>query len=120
MTRRSRFLVSAFAVVALALSGSPVLAQDAEPVPIPGGIDIGGGEIIHTFLPGPVELGLMGENIEPNVITNFDGFVAMAYVNGTATDADGNNYTMLTDMRIMQGTYVAADGSVNFGTFAFI
>jgi hypothetical protein len=120
MSRRFKLFAAAVATVTFLLPPGPVLAQDAEPVPIPGGIDIGGGEIIHIFLPGPVELGLQGENIEPNVITNFDGFVAMAYVNGTATDADGVAYTMLTDIRIMQGTYVAADGSVNFGTFALI
>jgi hypothetical protein len=120
LTTRSRHFVTAFALVALLVPATSTYAQDAEPVPIPGGIDIGGGEIIHTFAPGPIELGLMGEDIEPNTITNFDGFVAMAYINGTATDADGRTYTMLTDMRFMQGTYVAADGSVNFGTFAFI
>ena len=45
---------------------------------------------------------------------------ALAYVGGTATDADGNTYTMQTDMRVFSGTYVSADGSVLQGTFAFI
>jgi hypothetical protein len=59
-------------------------------------------------------------NVEPSTITNFDGFSALAYVGGTATDADGNSYVMQTDMRVFRGTYVAEDGSIQHATFAFI
>jgi hypothetical protein len=63
----------------------------------------------------------MGLDIEPNTITNFDGFTAMAYLNGTAVDADGNTLAIgLSDMRVFQGTYRSADGSTHHGTFAFI
>jgi hypothetical protein len=126
---RSRLSVSlvtaaVLSVVAVLLPAGPAAARGvrggAEPVPIPGGIQIPDGPLIHVFAPGPVDLGFMGENVEPNTITNFDGFAAMAYIAGTATDADGNTYAMFNDMRVYQGTYVAADGSVNFGTFAFI
>jgi hypothetical protein len=58
--------------------------------------------------------------VEPSTITDFDGFSAMAYIVGTATDADGNTYTMINDIRVYQGTYVSEDGSVLSGTFAFI
>ena len=78
------------------------------------------GTIIHTFLPGPDELGFQGEIVEPQVITHFNGFSAMAYINGTATDAEGNSYNMSSDIRAYQGTFIADDGSVNFGTFAFV
>ena len=53
-------------------------------------------------------------------LPTFHGFSALAYVGGTAKDADGNTYTMQTDMRVFSGTYVSADGSVLQGTFAFI
>jgi hypothetical protein len=123
MRRRESFvlaaLVSALGVVLL-LPGSAI-AVDTAPVPIPGGfVPFPGAPFIHVFAPGPVDLGLMGENVEPNTITNFQGFSALAYLIGTATDADGNSYTMATDMRVFSGTYVSADGSVLHGTFAFI
>ena len=122
MTRRGwlfTVILSALALV-LALPGSAV-AIDTDPVPIPGGfVPFPGAPFIHVFAPGPVDLGLMGEDVEPNTITNFQGFSALAYIAGTATDADGNTYTMLNDMRVFQGTYVSADGSVLNGTFAFI
>ena len=111
-------LVSTLGMV-LFLPGSAT-AVDTAPVPIPGGIQIPEGPLIHLFAPGPLDQGLMGEDIEPNTITNFQGFSALAYVIGTATDADGNPYVMVNDMRVFSGTYVSADGSVLHGTFAFI
>jgi len=66
-------------------------------------------------------LGFLGLDVEPNTITNFDGFAAMAYLNGTATDADGNSYAIgLSAMRVFQGFYRTADGSLGHGTFVFI
>jgi hypothetical protein len=112
-------LASALGMV-LSLPGSAV-ATDTSPVPIPGGfVPFPGAPFIHVFAPGPVDLGLMGEDVEPNTITNFQGFSALAYIAGTATDADGNTFNMQTDMRVFQGTYVSQDGSVLHGTFAFI
>ena len=120
--RRRGWLVIAVAVAStLALAaGGPVAAAPTDPVPIPGGIQIPDGPFIHTFAPGPEDLGFQGIHVEPNTITNFDGFSAMAYVGGTATDADGNTYDMFNDMRVYQGTYIAEDGSKQHGTFVFI
>jgi len=121
MTRRGSLVFAALALMlgaAMLLPGSAAVANDTAPVPIPGGIDVP--PLIHVFAPGPVDLGFMGEDVEPNTITNFQGFSALAYVGGTATDSDGNSYTMQTDMRVFSGTYVSADGSVLHGTFAFI
>ena len=81
------------------------------PVPIPGGS--------HIFAPGPRYLGLQGIQVNPSSIGDFDGTVAIAYLRGRATGSDGQRYLMLNDMRIMKGTYLAADGSQHFGTFAF-
>jgi hypothetical protein len=121
MRRRTSFVLAvSIATAVVLLSWSPAVAGSVDPVPIPGGIQIPDGPLIHTFAPGPEDLGFQGVNIEPNTITNFEGFSALAYIAGTATDADGNSYVMQTDMRVFRGTYVAEDGSVQHGTFAFI
>jgi len=103
-------LASAGGVVPFSLAGDP------EPVPIPGGL----APDLHLFLPGPPELGLQGEDVEPNTITNFQGFAAIAYVYGIATGSDGNEYEMSHDLRVFRGNYVAADGERGRGTFVFI
>jgi len=87
-------------------------AAHAEPVPIPGGA--------HIFSPGPRSRGLMGLQVEPSSISDFQGIVALAYLTGSATDGDSHRYDLAVDLRIMSGDYVAADGSVQTGAFAFI
>jgi hypothetical protein len=97
------------------------------PKPIPGGIQIPGGPLIHVFLPGPKDVTLpftgtqlQGLDVEPSVITDYRGFTALAYVAGTATGSDGQQYNLEADMRAMEGTYVATDGTRQRGLFAFI
>jgi hypothetical protein len=97
------------------------------PKPIPGGIQIPDGPLLHVFLPGPPEVTLpftgaqlMGLDVEPSVITDYRGFTALAYVAGTATGSDGRRYNLEADMRAMEGTYIAEDGSRRRGLFAFI
>ena len=122
-------LLALFAAVSVGvgIAFSPAVASAAtdEPVPIPGGIETGlpppNGPVIHVLAPGPTEFGFLGNAVEPNTITNFNGFSALAYLNGTATDADGNRLAIgLSDMRVFQGSYRTADGSLAHGTFAFI
>jgi len=103
------------------LMPSPAHAAGSDPKPIPGGfVPFPGAPLIHVFAPGPVDAGFMGEDVEPNTITDFKGIAALAYPLGTATDADGNTFVMFNDMRVFRGTYVSMDGSVLRGTFAFI
>jgi hypothetical protein len=97
------------------------------PKPIPGGIQIPGGPLIHTFAPGPEGLTLpftgvqlMGLDVEPSVITDFKGVTALAFHVGTATGSDGRQYNLETDLRAMEGRYVAEDGSRKRGLFALI
>jgi len=97
------------------------------PKPIPGGIQIPGGPLIHVFAPGPPGLTLpftgvqlMGLDVEPSVITDYKGVTALAFHAGTATGSDGRRYNLETDMRAMEGTYVAEDGSRQRGLFALI
>ena len=92
-----------------------VFTRDTDPVPIAGGLAPGA----HIFAPGPLGIG-QGLDVELNGITNFRGFSALAYLGGTATDNNGNNYLVGSDMRVFQGEYVSADGSHHRGTFVFI
>ena len=114
--------LSLCATLAAFVAASPVQAappgSDTAPVPIPGGIDLP--PLIHVFAPGPTELGLMGTNVEPSTITNFNGLSAYAVFAGSATDADANAYDAVLDMRVFDGVYVAADGSRHRGAFGFI
>ena len=93
-----------------------VSTRATDPVPIPGGLAPG----VHIFAPGPVSLGFQGSDVELNGITNVNGFSALGYMGGTATDSNGNSYNVFTDMRVFQGEYVSADGSHHRGTFVFI
>jgi hypothetical protein len=95
------------------------------PKPIPGGIDVP--PLIHVFVPGPegqvlefTQTVLQGFDVEPSTITDFDGFTALAYLLGTATGSDGQQYNLEVDIRSFEGEYVGEDGSRNFGTFGFI
>lgn len=92
-----------------------VSTRDTDPVPIPGGLAPGA----HIFAPGPPGIG-QGLDVELNGITNFRGFSALGCLGGTATDGNGNNYLVGSDMRVFQGEYVSADGSHHRGTFVFI
>ena len=91
-----------------------------DPVPIPGGQQVEGGPFLHVFAPGPTSLGFMGESVDPSTITHFNGSVAMAYLGGTATDANGQSYLMQVDVRAYEGEYVSCDGTHHHGTFGFV
>ena len=80
------------------------------PVPPPGQI----------FAPGPRALRLQGPKANPSSVGDFNGTVALVYLKGRATGSDGRPFLMQNDMRIMTGTYRAADGSEHRGTFAFV
>ena len=81
-------------------------------MPVPGSA--------HIFAPGPRALGLEGPKANPASIGDFNGTVALVYLKGQATGGDGHPFVMQNDMRIMTGTYRAADGSEHHGTFAFV
>jgi len=53
------------------------------------------GKPVHLFAPSDLDT-------EPNVITNFHGFSALAFPQGTnaARDSNGNFYDMSNDMRV--------------------
>lgn len=132
MTRRGSNFVAMVAIALVALVGLPAGVawgvHQAAPRPIPGGTQIPKGPLIHVFLPGPKsitlpfsKLQLTGEDVEPNTITNSNGFVAFAVLVGKAGDAiRPDRYNLETDIRVFQGEYVGGDGVRRRGTFAFI
>ena len=70
------------------------------------------GDVIHIL---PPAIGF-----EMATITDFNGVIAAAEIQGTAQGTDGTQYTFDTDMRFMQGTYVGMDGRRYRGAFGFI
>jgi hypothetical protein len=106
-----RRVASTVALVAL-LIGVGHAFDGSMPVPVPG--------TSHIFAPGPRSLGLAGLAVNPSSIGDFDGVVALAYVKGRAVGGDGRRFVMANDMRVMSGSYLAADGSRHSGSFAFI
>ena len=100
-------------------------AASAGPKPIPGGIDLGDGDLIHVYN--------YSQGFEPATITDFRGFVGIHHLRGEGTvtmggggdgiatpAATGDRLSYDTDMRFMQGTYVGEDGQEHEGTFGFI
>ena len=138
---RRRFILGAAGAVAAAGATSLVWPEPAgashgplpAPKPIPGGTDLSGFgfvppyDFIHTFAPGPegvvlpfTRVPLEGLHVEPSTITDFNGATALAYVVGKARGSDGKTYDLETDLRFMEGEYVAVDGTTNQGSFALI
>ena len=95
-----------------------------DPVPIPGGSPALGG-IYHVFGPGP-EGSLDPIDAEPATVGDFNGFVALAYINGTVTRTNTKTGevrvlpTLFSDMRLMQGVYRGEDGKPHQGAFALV
>ena len=90
-------------------------SSSAFPKPTTNVMSLGGVDFHVTFFaPG----------LDPSSLTDFNGFVGVADVQGTgtATNPDGSVETLLfdTDMRFMQGTFVGTDGNRHQGTFGFV
>jgi len=92
------------------------------PIPIPGSFNPGlGGPDIHFQLPGPADntnTGRIGG--EPSTITDFNGFIGVANVEGTGTDNNGNPLLYEVDLRFMKGVFQGTDGNLHQGAFAFV
>jgi hypothetical protein len=139
---RRRFILGAAGAVATAGLAGP-LADSASatktrrrrkvvpsPEPIPGGLPVGlppPYDLVHIFLPGPPSvtlpfsgLQLQGLDVEPTSITDFKGMTAMGFLTGTAMGSDGHEYGLEVDLRVSEGKYVTADGSLERGAFAMI
>jgi hypothetical protein len=102
-------------------------AAGRDPNPIPGGApNPTGGPFIHSNFPGPADAppSPAGGN-EPATITDFDGYIGAAHVQGTGTGTDtttGNTIPLLfdADLRFMQGVYQSVDGRFLDARFVFV
>ena len=130
---RRQVMRTALGVTAAGMAGiglrhaGRVRADGAAPVPIPGGspaIVALTGQLFHVY--GPAAPDLDPPDAEPSTITDFDGEVALAYIDGmcrrtdTTTGAVRELPFVGSDMRFMRGVYRGVDGQVHRGTFAFI
>ena len=90
------------------------------PLPISGGFIPSpfGGPDVHQELPGPADSTVPGLGGEPSTITDFNGFVGVAHVEGTGTDNHGNSLFWDVDLRFMDGVFRGDDGRAHQGTFA--
>jgi hypothetical protein len=96
------------------------------PNPIPGGIELAPGVVIHVWGPGDptvtlpfTGITLGGLDVEPTTITNFNGSTAVAFHVGSVRASDGRTYNLETDIRAFDGQYVV-DGAVHRGSFALV
>jgi hypothetical protein len=128
MSRRqfARAAASAAAAGAVFGLGTSRSAPSApgDPVPIPGGEPKLGG-IFHVFGPTP-DGSFSPVDAEPITITNFNGFVGYALIDGTVQrthKGTGKTDTLRmigADMRFMTGVYKGADERIHQGAFAFV
>jgi hypothetical protein len=132
LSRRS--LMQAAGAAGLALAGGRMLRPaagwaastggGAEPRPIPGGFVTVDDRRWHAYPPGPSDpLDPSSVMNEPSAITDFDGVMTIAQVQGTGTEESGGQSMPLpydADMRVMAGRYVGFDGQEHRGTFVLI
>jgi hypothetical protein len=92
-----------------------------EPKPIPGGTPTLGGAF-HVFGPGVLD----PPDAEPSTITDFNGFIGLAFINGTVTRTNTVTGEVRTlpfvnsDMRFMKGVFEGTDGRIHHGAFAYV
>jgi hypothetical protein len=75
-----------------------------------------------VFGPG----GIDPVDAEPATITDFNGFVGLAYISGEVTRTNTETGEVLTipfvnsDMRFMRGVFQGTDGEMHQGAFAYV
>jgi hypothetical protein len=126
---RRRFLHTAAGTLGALGAGLlwPTSARAAarDPRPIPGGFaNPAGGPFIHHNFPGPADA-LAPNGNDPSLITDFDGYIGVARVQGTGTGTNtntGDTFPLLfdADQRFMKGLYRGVDGRFREATLAFI
>jgi hypothetical protein len=99
------------------------LAAGRDPKPIPG-TRLAAGVPIHQNAPGPADATASPGN-EPITITDFDGYIGVARVQGTGTGTKtdtGETAALLfdADLRFMQGIYQSVDGRFLPARFVFV
>ena len=119
---RAQFLrraaVAAGGAAGYGLLGSQLAyAANRAPRPIRGGFSenfelVPSDPFIHVLPPAV--------GFEMSTITDFNGVIAAAEIQGTAHGSDGTSYTFDADMRFMRGIYISMDGRRREGSFGFV
>ena len=121
---RRQFLDTAAGVAGLLLGSSFLSPARAavcvDPKPIPGGFSEFG-HFYHQLYPNRDT----ADTEDPSTITDFNGHIGLAYVEGMGTHTDkmtGMESTLpyRVDLRFMKGVYVGKDGKKHHGAFAAI
>jgi hypothetical protein len=116
LSRRAMIGAGASAAAALWMSRLAGVAAWAAPGQTTG---------VPTPIPGdpaldPFNLWLPFPGLEPSTIFDFKGRVALAVIDGSGTDNEGNTFPYEVDMRFMEGEFVGQDGSLHQGAFGFV
>jgi hypothetical protein len=110
-------------------SGLSSARGDECPAPrhIPSGLEfLGDGTFYHVFAPGyPPPGSNPPETNDPSVITDFNGNIGLAYVQGMGTHTDKTTGDVSTlpfevDLRFMKGEYIGQDGRHHHGAIALV
>ena len=121
---RRKFLTNAGAAgLAFSIPGRGEPGQgkgkSADPKPIPGGVSPLG-IFIHHFPAQPTATPLASLN-EPSQITDFKGFVGLNRIRGGGRGSGFvDELAFQADMGFMKGIFIAEDGKLHEGVFAFI
>src|SRR5882724_36562 len=115
-------------LISSGLFSTTVAASSTDPKPIPGGEQLlfPDPTVFHLHLHGfPPFPDNNPATKDPSVITDFNGHIGLAYVNGTGTHTDlvsgvQSHLTFGVDLRFMKGEYVGEDGKPHHGAFALI
>ena len=128
---RRRFMQAAGGVTAGAAIGGqflrpwPLYAAGDDPLPIPSG-SLGPFRVFAPYRLDDPNFPLDPPDAEPATITNFEGVVGLAYIDGTVTRTTISTQQavdlpfLFSDMRFMDGVYRGVDGKPRRSTFALI
>ncbi len=121
---RRQFLGTTAGAAGLLLGASVLsparAAVCADPRPIPGGFSEFG-HFYHQLYPNQDT----ADTEDPSTITDFNGHIGLAYVEGMGTHTDKttglvSHLPYRVDLRFMKGVYVGRDGKHHYGAFAAV
>ena len=114
---RSAAAVGGLGALGLLGPAAAFASASADPRPIPGGFDESFNIVPHDPF---IHVAPPAVGFEMATITDFNGAIAAAEIQGTARGTDGTDYWFDADMRFMEGTFVDTASRLRRGAFAFV